>query len=79
MKVTAIHDNGRVSPTRITRHIKDPRAKVYGALIDADAIARWKVPTGITSHVHAFEGRERGTFRLSLTYDALRIRQCAAR
>jgi len=59
-----------VSSTRITRRIKAPRAKVYAALIDAEAIAKWKVPTGMTSHVHTFEARERGTFRISLTYDA---------
>jgi len=69
-EVTAIQENGAVSSTHITRHIKAPRAKVYDALIDADAIARWKVPTGMTSHVHGFEGREGGTFRISLTYDA---------
>jgi uncharacterized protein YndB with AHSA1/START domain len=28
------------------------------------------VPTGMTSHVHAFEPREGGSFRISLTYDA---------
>jgi uncharacterized protein YndB with AHSA1/START domain len=59
-----------VSSTRITRRIKAPRAKVYAALIDAEAIAKWKVPTGMTSHVHTFEAREGGTFRISLTYDA---------
>ena len=47
-----------------------PRATVYRALVDADAIARWRVPDGMTSHVHAFEGREGGAFRVSLTYDA---------
>jgi uncharacterized protein YndB with AHSA1/START domain len=31
-----------VNSTHITRLIKAPRAKVYGALIDADAIAKWK-------------------------------------
>ena len=59
-----------MNSTRITRCIKAPRTKVYAALIDADAIAKWKVPTGMTSHVHAFEAREGGTFRISLTYDA---------
>lgn len=29
------------------------------------------VPTGMTSHVHAFDAREGGSFRISLTYDAL--------
>ena len=59
-----------MNSTRITRCIKAPRTKVYAALIDADAIAKWKVPTGMTSHVHAFEAREGGRFRISLTYDA---------
>jgi uncharacterized protein YndB with AHSA1/START domain len=27
------------------------------------------VPDGMTSHVHAFEAREGGSFRISLTYD----------
>src|ERR1700682_685828 len=59
-----------MSSTRISRHVKAPRAKVYNALVDADAIAKWKVPDGMTSHVHAFQGREGGTFRISLTYNA---------
>jgi uncharacterized protein YndB with AHSA1/START domain len=47
------------------------RARVYAALLDPKAIAKWKVPDGMTCQVHAFEGREGGTFRISLTYDAL--------
>jgi uncharacterized protein YndB with AHSA1/START domain len=46
-----------------------PRASVYRALLDADAVATWMVPTGMTSHVHAFDPREGGAFRISLTYD----------
>ena len=38
-------------------------------MVDTRTIARWKVPTGMTSHVHAFEAREGGSFRISLTYD----------
>jgi uncharacterized protein YndB with AHSA1/START domain len=59
-----------MNSTRIRRHVNAPRASVYGALIDAEAVARWKVPAGMTAQVHAFEGREGGTFRISLTYDA---------
>ena len=59
-----------MSSTRVRRHVNAPRERVYSALVDANAIATWKVPTGMTSHVHAFEGREGGTFRISLTYDA---------
>jgi uncharacterized protein YndB with AHSA1/START domain len=59
-----------VSSTRVSRHVNAPRARVYRALIDAAAVAKWKVPTGMTSRVHSFEGRQGGTFRISLTYDA---------
>ena len=59
-----------MSSTRIRRHINAPRATVYRALLDADAVATWMVPTGMTSHVHAFDPREGGSFRISLTYDA---------
>jgi uncharacterized protein YndB with AHSA1/START domain len=59
-----------VNATRIHCHIQAPRARVYRALLDADAVAIWKVPTGMTSHVHAFDARQGGTFRISLTYDA---------
>ncbi len=34
------------------------------------AVAMWMVPTGMTSHVHAFDPREGCSFRISLTYDA---------
>jgi uncharacterized protein YndB with AHSA1/START domain len=59
-----------VSSTRISCHINAPRASVYRALLDARAIAKWKVPAGMTCHVHAFDAREGGSFRISLTYDA---------
>jgi uncharacterized protein YndB with AHSA1/START domain len=58
-----------MSSTHIRRHVNAPRANVYGALLDGDAVAKWMVPTGMTSHVHAFEAREGGAFRISLTYD----------
>src|SRR6266481_8181570 len=59
-----------MSSTRISRHVNAPRAIVYRALLDARAVATWMVPTGMTSHVHAFDAREGGSFRISLTYDA---------
>ena len=59
-----------MSATRVSRHVNAPRARVCSALVDANAIATWMVPTAMTSRVHAFEGRECGTFRISLTYDA---------
>ena len=58
-----------MSSTRITRRLNAPRATVYRALLDADAVATWMVPTGMTSQVHAFDPCEGGSFRISLTYD----------
>jgi len=59
-----------MSSTRIHHHVNAPRSLVYRALLDARAVATWMVPTGMTSHVHAFDAREGGSFRISLTYDA---------
>src|SRR2546421_301662 len=59
-----------MSQTRVTQHVNAPPEAVYAALLDAHAVATWMVPTGMTSHVHAFDPREGGAFRISLTYDA---------
>ena len=58
-----------MSTTRITRHIRAPRAHVYRALLDAEAVRQWMVPDEMTSEVHSFDAREGGAFRISLTYD----------
>jgi len=50
--------------------VNAPRAIVYRALLDARAVVKWKVPSGMTCHVHAFDAREGGSFRISLTYAA---------
>lgn len=42
---------------------------VYRALLDARAIAQWKVPEGMTCQVHELDAREGGSIRVSLTYD----------
>jgi uncharacterized protein YndB with AHSA1/START domain len=57
-----------VHTTRVSRVIRAPRSVVYAALIDPDAITRWRVPEGMESHVHSFEAREGGEYRISLTY-----------
>ncbi|TAK43542.1 MAG: hypothetical protein EPO27_14690 [Betaproteobacteria bacterium] len=59
-----------MSSTRVSRRVNAPRANVYRALLDARAVATWMVPNGMTSRVHAFDAREGGSFRISLTYDA---------
>ena len=59
-----------MATTRLTRHIRAPRGRVYRALLDPDAVRQWMVPDTMTSHVHAFDTREGGEFRISLTYDS---------
>lgn len=54
--------------TRMRIHIDAPRAAVYRALIDGAAVEAWRVPDGMSSQVHEFDGREGGRFRVSLTY-----------
>lgn len=58
-----------MATTRLSRTIRAPRDVIYRALIDPAAVQRWMVPDGMTSHVHAFDAREGGTFRISLTYE----------
>ncbi|MGX6600819.1 SRPBCC domain-containing protein [Micromonosporaceae bacterium Da 78-11] len=58
-----------MSTTRVAQQILAPRSAVYAALLDPAAIARWRVPDGMTSQVHEFEARAGGAFRVSLTYD----------
>ena len=54
---------------RLQHRVQAPPAAVYAALLDPAAVQRWMVPEGMTSAVHAFDAREGGAFRISLTYD----------
>ncbi|MFD7520430.1 SRPBCC family protein [Streptomyces niveus] len=54
--------------TRISRRVRAPRAAVYRALLDADSVATWRAPEGMSAEVHEFDGREGGRFRVSLIY-----------
>ncbi|MFD3520008.1 SRPBCC family protein [Streptomyces sp. NPDC058653] len=54
----------------VSRFVRAPRTAVYRALLDADAVAKWRVPDGMTTRVHEFDDREGGHFRISLIYDA---------
>jgi uncharacterized protein YndB with AHSA1/START domain len=59
-----------MSTTRVAQHINAPRSAVFRALIDAKSVQQWMVPDGMTSEIHAFEPREGGAYRISLTYDS---------
>jgi uncharacterized protein YndB with AHSA1/START domain len=54
--------------TRVSRIIKAPRKALYQACLDPNAVAVWRAPDNMKGHVHVFEAREGGTFRMSLTY-----------
>ena len=43
---------------------------MYRALLDPQAVARWRAPDGMSAEVHEFDPREGGRFRVSLTYEA---------
>lgn len=53
---------------RTSGHVAASRRDVYRALVDAAAIATWRVPDGMTCTVHEFEATEGGAFRISLEY-----------
>jgi uncharacterized protein YndB with AHSA1/START domain len=61
-------DTGEGPSTTVSRVIDAPRAAVYRAFLDPDAVATWLPPDGMTGHVHRFEPREGGEFRVPLTY-----------
>jgi uncharacterized protein YndB with AHSA1/START domain len=54
--------------TQVSRIIRAPRRAVYRACLDPDAVAAWRVPDNMKGHMHAFDAREGGAFRMSLTY-----------
>jgi uncharacterized protein YndB with AHSA1/START domain len=57
--------------TRLVQQVHASRTVVYRALLDPEAVAIWMAPDGMSSYVHAYDPREGGTFRISLTYDSL--------
>lgn len=59
-----------MAATRVFKHINAARGRVYWALTDPAAVARWMAPDGMAIHVHTFDPREGGKLRVSLTYEA---------
>jgi uncharacterized protein YndB with AHSA1/START domain len=58
-----------VYSTTVRRTVAADRATVYAALLDPGAVARWRVPAGMTGEVHELDARVGGRIRMSLTYD----------
>ena len=52
-----------------SRFIKASAEKVYRAMIDPAAMARWRAPAGMTMTIDEWEPRDGGVFRLILEYE----------
>lgn len=57
---------GRVDSA--SRIIKASPQTLYRALMDPEALVAWRPPEGMTGEMLAFDGREGGRYRMSLTY-----------
>jgi uncharacterized protein YndB with AHSA1/START domain len=52
---------------RLHRVLKAPPERVYKAVLDADAMAKWLRPLGFTGKVHQMDARVGGSYRMSFT------------
>jgi uncharacterized protein YndB with AHSA1/START domain len=52
---------------RLHRVLRAPPERIYRALLDADAMAKWLPPNGFTGKVHAMDARVGGSYRMSFT------------
>ncbi|MGH3519788.1 MAG: SRPBCC family protein [Haloechinothrix sp.] len=50
------------------RVITAPPERVYGALVNPDALAAWLPPDGMSGRFERFEARPGGSYRMILTY-----------
>lgn len=62
------HDSTGDPSTVVSRVIDAPRTDVYRSFLDPNAVATWLPPEGMNAHVHRFDPREGGEFRVSLRY-----------
>ena len=60
---------GTTGTTTVSRVVRAGRDAVYGALVDPALVARWRFPDGMSCEIHAWDAREGGTARVSLTYE----------
>src|ERR1041385_6509968 len=52
---------------RFHRVLKAKHEVVYRAFLDADALAKWLPPHGVTCHVHQLDAKVGGSYRMSFT------------
>jgi uncharacterized protein YndB with AHSA1/START domain len=51
-----------------SRLVRAGSARVFAALVDADALVRWLPPSGMRGRFERFDARPGGSYRLVLTY-----------
>ena len=52
---------------RFHRVLRAPPERVYRAFLNADALCKWLPPHGFTGHMHSFDAKVGGGFRMSFT------------
>jgi uncharacterized protein YndB with AHSA1/START domain len=52
---------------RLHRVLRTPPERIYRALLDADAMAKWLPPNGFTGKVHDLDAKVGGTYKMSFT------------
>ncbi len=52
-----------------SRVVSAPPHRVYAALVDAEALAAWLPPDGMSGRFERFDARPGGAYRMVLTYD----------
>jgi uncharacterized protein YndB with AHSA1/START domain len=52
---------------RLHRVLRAPQERVYRAVLEADAMAKWIAPYGFTCKVHHLDAQVGGTFRMTFT------------
>ena len=52
-----------------SRLIHAPPSRIYRACTEAEAIAAWRAPAGMTAEMLSFDPRPGGAYRMALTYD----------
>ncbi|MFC5403401.1 SRPBCC family protein [Cohnella soli] len=51
-----------------SRVIKASPHEIYQAFVDPEALISWLPPSGMSGRIDAFDARDGGTYRMSLTY-----------
>jgi uncharacterized protein YndB with AHSA1/START domain len=52
-----------------SRIILASRQTIYQAFLDPETLVSWLPPGGMRGHIYAFDAREGGTYRMTLTYE----------